>query len=144
DETEYRLSKHVLELGVVSALLFGLAGVGSSGVALWNVDGSFPHPIAAAVVCGSFWTLMTVLSGWPILAYARHRLLVGSQFVRIADCFSTRELPLGSITRAVWRPDSTGGSLVLHGAGRSVRVRFSNYTFQECAELIQFFHGALA
>jgi hypothetical protein len=144
EPTEYRLSRHALEIGVVGALLFGLAGIFSTVVALANADGSFRHPVAAAVVFGVGWSCLTLLGCWLILAYCRHRLSVGPEMVRVTGCFRTREVRPAAVTRAVWKSLFKGGSLVLYECDSRATIHFGNYTFQERAELIRLFRTALA
>jgi hypothetical protein len=143
--TEYRLSRHALEVGVVCAVLFGLAGVLSVAVALSNADGSFRHPVTAAVIFGVFWSCMTLLiSGWLILAYFRYRLSASPEIIRLTGCFRTREVRLTAVTRAVWKSLLSGGSLTLYGHESRLTIHFGNYTFQERAELIRLFRLAVA
>jgi hypothetical protein len=142
--TEYRLPRCLLELGIVCAVLFGLMGIVSTAAALFNFDGSFPHPVAAAVVCGVFWSTMTLLSGYLILAYYRCRLTISSEAVRITGCFRTHEIKVASVTRALWQSLFQGGSLVLFEGDRRVTIHFGSYTHQDRAELIQYFRTALA
>jgi len=144
EPTEYRLSRHFLELGVVHALLFGLAAILSTAVALSNMDSSFRHPVAAAVIFGGFWSGLTLLSCWLILAYCRHRLSASPKMVRVTGCFGTRAVQLVAVTRAVWKSLFKGGSLVLYERDSRVPIHFGNYTFQERAALIRLFRTALA
>jgi hypothetical protein len=142
--TEYRLSRHSLEVGVACALLFGLAGALSVAVALSNLDGSFRHPIAAAAIFGVLWLCPTALGGWLIAAYFRYRLSVSADTIRVTGCFQTRQVRLAVVTRAVWKSLIRGGSLVLYERDSRVTIRFDNHRFQERAELIRLLRTALA
>lgn len=142
---EYRLSRHVLEIGVACGLLFGSMGIVSVVAALRNADGSFQNPIGAALAFGIGWSCMTLLSGWLVLASLRHRVFIGNDLVREQGCFSTREFQLASIQRAIWKNRLNGGKLILYEAGgKSIAVEFGNYTFRERLELIRFFRDSLA
>lgn len=87
---EYRLSRYALESGIVFVSLFGLIGIASTLAALLNIDGSFRYPLITAVVLGVFWSGPTSYGCWLILAYYRHRLILGPQFVRVVNPFYLR------------------------------------------------------
>lgn len=144
DGREYRLSRHALEVGVVASSLFGFMGILSVIAALSNFDGSFGRPVTAAVTLGLGWSCLALLGGWLILAYARHRLFVDSAIVRVTDCFTTRQIRLANVSRAVWKSFVKNGTLILYENTTIVKIGFGNYTFQERLELIRFFRTALA
>lgn len=138
---EYRHSKYYLGEGIFGALIFGSVAIVLPVVALLNPGGSFHRPVAAAVTCGLICSFFAGVGCWIIVAYLRHRLFVTREFVRVTDCFRTREVRLASVTHAVWR---LGGVLVLHETNNSAKILFENYTYQEQVDLIQFFRTALA
>jgi hypothetical protein len=140
---EYRLSRHALEVGVVAVALFGLMGVLSVTAALLNSDGSFRHPVAAAVTFGVLWSCFVLLGFWLILIYSRHRLFVDPTTVRVTGCFVTRKVCLANVTHVAWK-SFKHGTLVLKEPSSIVKIGFGNYTFQERLELIHFFREALA
>jgi len=141
---EYRLSKHTLELGVVAVSLCGLMGVLSVAAALMNADGSFRHPLAAAVTFGVLWSCFLLLGVCLILMYARHRLFVDPTTVRLTGCCVTRQVRLTNLTHVAWKSFVKDGTLILREHSSIVKVGFGNYTFEERRELIHFFREALA
>jgi hypothetical protein len=141
---EYRLSTHVLEVGVVAVVLFGLMGIVSVTAALLNSDGSFRHPVAAAVIFGAGWSCLVLLGVWLILAYSRHRLFVDPTMVRTTGCFATRQVYFANVTHVAWKSVIKHGSVVLTEPSSTAKIGFGNYTFQERLELIHCFREALA
>jgi hypothetical protein len=141
---EYRLSKHALEVGLVTVSLFGVMGVVSVTAAILNPDGSFRHPVAAAVTFGILWSCFVLLGVWLILIFARHRLFVDPTTVRVTGCFVSRQISLAKVTHAAWKSTIKHGTLVLKEPSSVVKIGFGNYTFQERLELIRFFRDALA
>jgi hypothetical protein len=141
---EYRLSKHALEVGVVAVALFGLMGGVSVAAALLNSDGSFRHPLAAAVTFGVGWSCFVLLGVWLILIYSRHRLFVDPKTVRVTGCFASRQVHLANLTHVAWKSFIGHGTLALKDTSNIVKIGFGNYTFQERLELIRFFRKALA
>lgn len=139
---QYRHSRHSLEIGVATVVLFCLMGVGSVTAALLNSDGSFRYPTAAAVIFGSFWSCMVLVGVWLILIHSRHRLFVDSTTVHVTGCFTTQQVRLANLTKATWK--SFGGSLVIKEHCNIVKIGFGNYTYEEQRELIHFFREALA
>jgi hypothetical protein len=111
--------------------------------AAWNIDGSFRHPILAAMFLGAFWSLLVLMYCWLILAYCRHRLVASSDSVRVTNCFTYRHAELANVQSAVWRSFPRSGALVLVTESTSVKVYFGNYTVAERLELIQFFRSLL-
>jgi len=141
---EYRLSRHALEVGVVAVALCSLMGILSITAALLNPDGSFPHPVAAALIFGVLWSCFVLLGVWLILLYFRHCLFVDLTTVRVTGCFVARQVRLANVTHAAWKSFIKHGTLVLKEPSGTVKIGFSNYTFQERLELIHFFREALA
>ncbi len=140
---EYRLSKHSLEVGLVAVAIFGVMGIVSVTAAILNPDGSFRHPVAAAVAFGILWSCFVLLGVWLILIYARHRLFVDPTTVRVTGCFVSRQVSLAKVTHAAWKSFNKHGTLVLKEPSRVVKIGFGNYTFQERLELIRFFRGGI-
>jgi hypothetical protein len=142
-EKEYRLSKSYLEWGLVCALCFGIMGVLTVAAALNNADGSFRHPVAAAIFMGGIWFGLTAVACLLILCYYRYSLIVSRDVVRRTGCFMTREVRLVFVNRADWGSLVKGGTLLLSEDNRRLKIHFANYTFRERAELIEFFRAAL-
>jgi hypothetical protein len=140
---EYWLPKHYLALGIASAVLFALMGIGSTLAALLNIDGSFLYPVPTAIFFGCAWSGFAFLGGWLILAYYRERLFVSPQLVRTTGCFRTRQVHLPAVFRAVWKSWYRGGGLVLYDPAGKVAIHFGNYLAGEQAELIPFFRETL-
>jgi hypothetical protein len=138
----YRHSRWVLEFGVAFASLFALAGMGGCITALLNVDGSFAHPVAAAVFNSVFCACPALVGCRYILSYFRHRLLVSREFVHATGCLGTREVQLVCITSANWKMYSN--TLVLRDHSLELTISFCDYTLQERLELIHFFRWAIA
>lgn len=137
----YRHSQHMLEMGLVSVVIFGLMGVGSVTAAILNVDGSFRNPILAACIFGGFWGCLCLVGLWMILIYYRHELHIDSGNVRHRGGLLIGSVCLSRLTCATWK--SFTGCLTLHDGSGSVKVAFGNYTHEEQRELIRFFREAL-
>ena len=113
----YRHSQHMLEMGLVSVVIFGLMGVGSVTAAILNVDGSFRNPILAACIFGGFWGCLCLVGLWMILIYYRHELHIDSGNVSHRGGLMTGSVCLSRLTCATWK--SFTGCLTLHdGSGR--------------------------
>lgn len=144
DSIDLRLTRDWLEVGIVGIVFFAAMAVFSIVAAAFNIDGSFRHPIIAAVVFGSFWSGLTLLSCWMIAAYYRHRLCADRTVIRVTNCFRAREFKLDDIEAVDWRCKTGEGTLILNSASTRLKVRFGNYTYQERAMLIQFLRERLA
>jgi hypothetical protein len=138
---EYRLSKHVLLVGLLCTPLFAAMGVAS--IVISFIDDSIPHPVGAALLFGCFWSFFTALGVWMILAYLRERLVIGRDSFRISDCLRTRQVPFASVSRAVWDALPRGGKLSVFTEVGRVKIYFGNYPADERDELIDFFRESL-
>jgi len=141
---EYRLSRHVLESGAVTVVVFGLIGIASVTAAILNFDDSFRHPLAAAVFFGAGWSCFVLLGVWQVLAYSHHRLYVDSKIVRTTGCFATSQVFFENVSHAAWKSFTNHGRLVLKEPSSELKIDFGNYSFQERLKLIHFFREALA
>jgi hypothetical protein len=92
----YRPRQYYLIVGVLGATFFSTMGIVSFVAAYWNIDGTLPRPLLAAIIFGIFWSAMVLLRVWVLLAYFREHLIVDrtaitqhgilrSTSVRIAD-----------------------------------------------------------
>jgi hypothetical protein len=120
-------SRFHLYLAVGTLVLFLAAAVGSVWLALANPDGSFAHPMAAAVFFTCGWGGMALLSLYLLVAYFRMSVLAAEGAVRINGVFRRRTVVLPEVTRAVWRGWPAGGCLVLYGRAGRVTLRFGSY-----------------
>lgn len=140
---EYRLPRSYFRLGVGCALVFSAAGVASVWAALANADGSFRHPVTAAVVFGVFWGLLTLLGLYLARAALVERLVVWDDRVRVVGSFRAREVRFDEVERAKWRRiGNPGGSLVLYAGGVRLVVYFANYG-DHGPRLREFFRAAI-
>jgi hypothetical protein len=142
DGKTYRLSKDNLVIGLLLTPYFAAMGVWSSIGAWTNLDGSFPHPKAMAVVLACFWTAWTLLGIYIVFIYFRIRLSINGQFFESVGCFRTRAIDVSSVSRAVWRWFPIP-SVVLYGRGRRLAVSFDNFNSPAKRELINYFRVAL-
>jgi len=134
---EYRLSKGILAIGLLTTPFFAAMGV--FGVLVSVLDDSSPHPVAAALLFGCFWGSWTVLGLWVILAYLRERVIVGSGCFQIVDCFQTRTADVAAISRAIWKSRPNGGMLLMFTRVGKMKIYFGNYEPTDRAELIRYF-----
>ena len=139
----YRHSRHMLEMGLVSVVVFSLMGSASVIVAILNVDGSFRRPLLAACIFGGFWGCLCLVGVWMILVYLRHELHIDSGNVRHRGGLFSGSVCVSRLTAATWKSFTREGSLTLHESSGSVKVAFGNYTYEERRELIRFFREAL-
>jgi hypothetical protein len=123
----------------VGCLLFFLAATLSSiWVALANADGSFAHPVTAAIVFGCFWGSWSLLSLFAVVAYFRMSAFAAEGVVRVNGVLRRRTVVLAEVTRARWRGWPLGGSLVLYCRAGRVALGFGNYGGgQELARLFR-------
>lgn len=133
----------MLEMGLVSVVVFSLMGSASVIAAILNVDGSFRRPLLAACIFGGFWGCLCLVGVWMILIYLRHELHIDSGNVRHRGGLFSGSVCVSRLTAATWKSFTREGSLTLHESSGSVKVAFGNYTYEERRELIRFFREAL-
>jgi hypothetical protein len=144
EATVYRIRNYYLAVGLTCTACFTAFGVVSTLAALWNSDGSFPHPLGFAVLFGVFWSCFSLLGIWLVLAYFRERLFVSDLGIRQKGCFRTRTLQFAQLITARWRTWPQNGSLVLKSPEQRIVVDFDNFQESERIELIEFFRQRLA
>ncbi len=87
DGVIYRVHNAYLALGLLCTLFFAIMGITSVIAAWWNIDGSFPHPRAFAIVAGIFWSLLVLVGLWIIAFFYRARLVIAQDRVSLRGCF---------------------------------------------------------
>ena len=139
----YRLRRLYLAVGVGCTSFFVVIGVASTLAALFNIDGSFPHPRTFAAVFAIAWSCWCLLGGYIVLAYFRERLFVNPHGVRHVGCFRSQTIPFDQLESARWRADGWDGNLVLRAPGRKIVVHFHNFSAEDRLDLVRFFRSTL-
>ena len=134
-------ARHALFITVVCILGFFCLTVASLWLGFDNPDETLRDPITFAVALGCFWSGMTILSVFQLVAYRRMRVFTSSTVVRTIGVFRDRTVVLAEVTRAMWHRWPIGGLLVLHAPRSCVVFKFINYANGE--ELARFFRESL-
>jgi hypothetical protein len=119
--------RYYLYLAIGALVLFVGATTGSVWLALPNPDGSFAHPVTAAVVFTCGYGSIALLALYLLVACFRTSVVTTEGVVRINGAFRCRTVVLAEVTRAVWRGWPAGGSLVLYGPTCRVALSFASY-----------------
>ena len=134
----YRLRRRVLIIGVVSTVSCLMFGVTSACAAYWNIDGSFARPRLAAVIFSAFWSCVTLLGMWLIVAYVRCRLYVTDSCISEVGLVASTTIEIDDANRVVWRLIPSSGSVVIRSIDAKIKIGFDDYTPNERDELITF------
>lgn len=140
----YRLSRPHLILGIVSTTLFLAMDVGSVYAAYWNIDGSFLRPKLAALIFGIFWSCMTLLGLWLILAYFRERLFVSSDAITQQGCLTRKTIDVSNVIQIIWKRIPQGGRVIVRSHLAKIKIYLANFTGDERDDLVQYFHDTFA
>jgi hypothetical protein len=140
---EYRMPAIALVVACIIAIasaFFGIIGV---------YDFLFPgrrieNPVALLAFFGTVSACALAGSGWLFRAYLRHRLLIASEFVRLTNSFSSKEVRLANVDRVVWRTVIGFNSVILHAGGVRLKISFGNYDASDLPEMIHLLHMAVA
>ena len=139
----YRPRRYYLWLGLGTLIFFLVVGAISVAAAWWNLDGSFPHPNAAALIFGVFWTGFSLLSLWVLAAYFRERLRLGPSAVVSRGVCHLRTTRLADVEKIIWRRYPAGGSIVIRTPAKRLTVELANFTRSERDEIIAYFREAI-
>jgi len=140
----YRPRRYYLIAGVLGATFFSTNGIVSFVAAYWNIDGSFPRPLLAAIIFGIFWSAMLLLSVWVLLAYFREHLIVDRTAITQHGILRSTSVRIADATEIKWRRIPLGGSIVIRTANRKIKIYFDNFAANQRDELIAFLHGTFA
>jgi hypothetical protein len=135
----YRLRRYYLILGVLCAIFFAAIGGFSTAAAYFNLDGSFPRPVLAAIIFAVFWSGFMLLSLWIVAAYFRERLILDSSEIVQHGVFRVRTLEVAEVCRIKWRNRPVGGSIVVRTELEKITIYLNNFTKDERKEIVLFF-----
>jgi hypothetical protein len=139
DARSYHLRRLYLVIGVACAVFFCTVGVVSTATAYWNVDGSFARPKLAALIFALFWSGLTLLSVWIILAYFRERLFLTDVIIIQRGIIRTKTMRVEEVTHLKWRRVPVGGSIIVYTPTEKIKIEFHNFTTAERYEILVFF-----
>ncbi|APZ92031.1 hypothetical protein [Fuerstiella marisgermanici] len=134
----YRPGRHWLVIGIVGGIFFQVMGITSVYVAYWNIDGSFPHPKAHALVYGVFWFLWTLIAFWLIAAYFRTCLFITPLEFTQQGCLIRRRMSVADISQIQWKGIPQAGKIILHGSDCRMKIDLDNLTAKDRTEFIEF------
>jgi hypothetical protein len=124
---EYRPPKGTLAGCLACAALFAALGGLSVAIPLMSEPGEFPHPIAAAVVVGSIWFGMMILSIVAGIIWHTERIVLGPTSIELHRWGRRRVLEPLEVTSAIWRKAPTCGLLVLRASDFRFDIAFEKY-----------------
>ena len=115
-----------------------MLGVIGTYAAFFNIDGSFPKPILAAACIAAFaltWVLITV---WATLFYARHKVTIDQQEMKIVGAFTTTNIRLDLIEEVRWQKIGELSRVVLiSNSGRAV-IDLDNFSKHDKKQITNF------
>jgi hypothetical protein len=114
----FRLRKNFLYLGIIGALCFFVAAVGSAVPFFLNEPAKhgFKGPHSVAIVAGSgvaFFALLTALSIYMIIEYYVSNVSIVGTMIQIQSVFRIKQFDASSIDSLEWKHRIPGGKLVL-------------------------------
>jgi hypothetical protein len=139
---EYRMPAAILALGF-------MIGVASAGFGILGVygflfpDPSLKNPLGFLVFAETMAAITLVACAWMVRSYLRHRFVITPELVRLTSVFGTREVPLASVDRVVWKT-TFGPAAVLHHGDRSLKISFRDFDVHDQPEMIHLLHMAAA
>ena len=106
-------------------VLGAAAAAAGVGVSLNNSDGSFAHPRQEAAVVACVGTLFVAAGLYLTATFARSRLVLSADALRLVTAFTDRTFRLEEVVAARWQPVFLGGSIRLRTVRRSVTLQFT-------------------
>ncbi len=140
----YRPRRYYLIVGIIGVTFCSTMAIFSVVAAYWNVDGSFGRPLLAAIILGTFWSVMLLASVWVILAYFREHLVLDGTEITQQGILRSKSLRIADATEIKWRRSPQGGSIVICTATHKIKIYFDNFTRTQQDELVSFFRGIFA
>lgn len=142
-EQIYRMKRSLRDVGIVGIVCFVGMAILSATVALLNPDGSFKHPMLAAVVFSSGFGLFSLTGWWLLLTYYRYRLLLSSTSIRQVELFRSHAVSIQSIHEAKWRLRPRSGSIAISFPEGKVKIEFDPFTRADRQRIISFLRDQL-
>lgn len=142
---EFRFRRSVLITGILLAIEFSIATVGSVYVSAWNIDGSFSYPLPTAIFLGLFWGAMFIGSLGMIAGYYRERVVVCSDFVFQQRIFRSSTLHFNEITQIEWRRlprNGKGGRVTVRSSDQNMKIDLGNFTDEDQKVLVSILQSA--
>jgi hypothetical protein len=136
--------RYYLVVGVLCGVFYSVMGLASTLAAYWNIDGSFPQPKLFALIFGVFWSGLTLLAVWIILAYLRERLYLTSTMIIQHGVIRSRTIYCADIVHINWRWRPFSGSIVIQTPSAKVKIYLNIFTRDERGVIIHFFREASA
>lgn len=112
-------------IGVLT--IFVVAGVGATYCAFFNIDGSFPNPIDAAICIAIFSLIWVLIACWATIFFARHKVSIDEQQVRIVGAFTITSLQLNQIQTVKWSKVGEGGRIDLESKNGRGTIHLDNF-----------------
>ena len=129
------------------AKMWGIAAAsaGLTAALIWlplaNPDGSFRAPVTAALIGGGLFGAFTLLGVYLTLFAERAHVLTSPERIEVRGAVRERSIVLAAVTRARWRRNPHGGSIVLYTPGERTVIEFGVY--EDWRDLSAFLRSAV-
>ena len=134
----YRVDPSAIRTLKICAVAFVIIWVGSTAVAFFNPDGSFPEPILAAMICFLFWGAWLIFTLRAIQSYARHELTLSDTHITIQNK-TTVKIPLNQIEHIKWQRITKHGRIRIHYQNKKIKIDPSSYPANDIPDIINYF-----
>jgi hypothetical protein len=136
-ELKFRADRSQHKLVILCTIVMIIFGISSTVAAFFNLDGSFPRPLEAAVIFSLFWGAWTLLGIYGLVFFKKYQLCMNSKSLHQVGVFKEQLISFDSIKELRWRNVPDGTVRILASDGNAT-IWLQNFTATDRQKTIDF------